>query len=98
MNPQSTQEKATIRPHRCPKCALGFIVPTSKDGRFFEFKETVINLPMSVYIPTCGECGAEFHTPEVLAEIKAALESEYKRDEAEIAKTLERLRRRKGIN
>lgn len=98
MNPSSTPEKVHIRPQRCPKCALGYVIPTSRDGRFFEYKETVINLPMSVYIPTCGECKAEFTTPEILEEIKTALEAEYKLHEADVVKALERLRRRKGIN
>ncbi len=98
MNPPSTQEKVHIRPHRCPKCALGYIIPTARDGRFFDYKEVTINLPLSVYIPTCRECGAEFPTDETVVEIKKALEVEYKNDEELIGKALERLRRRKGNN
>jgi len=100
MDPSTTPpEKPRIKIHRCPKCVMGYVIPTSKDGRFFPYKEsTLINLPMSVYIPTCTECKAAFPTPEVQEEIKRALEAEYKRHEPDVAKALERLRRRKGIN
>jgi len=77
---------------------VGYVIPTARDGRFFAYKEVVINLPMSVYIPTCQSCGQIFPTAEVDEEVKRVLEDEYKRDEVVIAKALERLRRRKGIN
>jgi hypothetical protein len=93
-----TPEKPRIRPQRCPECTVGYVIPSSKDGRFFSYKEIIVNLPMSVYIPTCGACGQIFPTAEAAEEIAHALEAEYKASESEIVKTLERLRRRKGIN
>jgi hypothetical protein len=99
MNPSfSTPDKPRIRPHRCPACLVGHVIPTARDGRFFAYKEVVINLPKSVFIPECVSCGQLFPTAEVDAEVKRVLEEEYKRDEVVIAKALERLRRRRGIN
>jgi len=74
------------------------VIPTARDGRFFAHKEVIINLPMSVYIPTCVACKQIFPTAEVDEEVKRVLEQEYKRDEAVISKTRERLRHRKGTN
>ncbi len=40
----------------CRKCLIGRVLPTGKDGRFYEFKGVWINLPIAFQLDVCTNC------------------------------------------
>jgi hypothetical protein len=98
VNPVISSEKPRLRAYRCPTCKFGLVIPHSRDGRFVSHRNVLINLPMSVFVPTCNRCRAEFLDPETEKRMNEALEKEFARHENEIKAAYERLRRRKGNN
>jgi len=45
-----------VRVARCSECGYR-VVPAATDGRFFEYRGVLINLPPELYVPRCQGCG-----------------------------------------
>jgi hypothetical protein len=95
---ETAAEKPRIRAYRCPECKVGLVVPHSRDGRFVQYRDVIINIPMSVFLPRCNTCRADIIDPATDIILQGVLAAEYKLHEKEIKAALERLRRRKGIH
>lgn len=57
----------------------GKIRPTKKDGRFYEFKNVMINLPEALLIPRCDKCQKDHLNDELETIINNTLALEYER-------------------
>lgn len=72
----------------------GIAVPTQKDGRFYEHREVIINVPKDFAIPKCQKCGTDVFDEALYKALVQILEKEYQRDAAMIAECRERFKAR----
>lgn len=62
----------------CPddKCG-GFARPVAKDGRFFEYKGVLINLPVDFFLNRCWKCGSDWLNDQDDARVGLILQDLY---------------------
>jgi hypothetical protein len=67
-----------VKTRRCHECGIGQIQPQARAGRFARYKNLMsLEIPESLPIPTCDNCGAEWLDERTAKDIDAALSSVY---------------------
>jgi hypothetical protein len=64
---------------QCRDCE-GNVIECFKDGRFYEHRKVLINLPIDFGIPTCMKCGQHWFSQDLIKRMEAVLEAEYLKD------------------
>lgn len=63
---------------RCRECGIGKILPVARAGRKAQYKTMELEIPATVVVPTCDNCGAEWMDRATARKIDHAMEAVYR--------------------
>ena len=70
--------RKTMTMRRCRECGIGRIRPVAKAGRRTRYKAMQLEIPRTIEIPTCENCGAEWMDRQTAQAIDRSLEPAYR--------------------